>query len=308
MAVLARAGVPLRTSLERMKDRFSGRELEILRQRIDAGQPIGDAFIAAGFSSFECHLVIAGERSAHLDSVYQHLADFWSREFEMIETLVRHLYYPFILLNLAVLVGGLVNLVANSWPFVVLHLVMSFAWLYALCFILYTLVRISWQSEAAQAFWLSIPLIGRSFSTAYAYRWITALRIEYEAGIPLDDAAADAWRASGYAGREPLAREAKQALREGAELSGLVRKWLRLPRDWADFMETGEVSGALGAAFENIEAEAARSWKVAQEQMTQWVPKIVYFLILVTVGIQIIFTALGWWNQNVSGPLENALK
>jgi type II secretory pathway component PulF len=308
MAVLARAGVPLRTSLERMKDRFSGREIGILQQRIEAGEPIGDAFIAAGFSPFECHLVVAGERSARLDSVYQHLADFWSHQFEMADTLVRHLYYPFLVLNLAVLVGGLVNLVSSSWPFVVLHLIVSFAWLYAICFVLYTLVRVSWQSEAAQAFWLSIPLIGRALATAYAYRWITALRIEYDAGIPLDDATADAWRASGYAGREELAREARQALREGAELSVLARKWPRLPRDWADFIETGEISGALGATFENLEAEAARSWKIAQEQMTQWVPKIVYFLVLVVVGIQVIFIALGWWNQNVSGPIENALK
>jgi len=308
LAVLARAGVPLRSSLERLKGRLSGREIGILGQKINAGEPVGAAFTAAGFSPFECHLVAAGERSARLDSIYQHLADFWLRQLDMIEALTRQIYYPFIVLNLAVLVGGLINLASSSWPLVILHLIVSFIWLYAIGFILYTILRVSWQSEAAQFFWLSLPIIGRTLSTAYAYRWITALRLEYGAGIPLPEAAADAWRASGYVGREKFARDAQHALREGAELSTLLQGWRRLPRDWVDFIETGEISGALDTAFENLEAEAARSWKIAQEQMTQWVPKIIYFLILVIVGIQIVFTALDWWHVNVSGPISDALK
>ncbi|MCE0496756.1 MAG: type II secretion system F family protein [Methylacidiphilales bacterium] len=308
LAVLARAGVPLRSSLERLKDRFSGREVGILGQKINAGEPVGDAFTAAGFSPFECNLVAAGERSARLDSVYQHLADFWSRQLDMFGSITRHLYYPFIVLNLAVLVGDFIELVSSSWPVVIVHIIVSFAWLYGIGFILYTILRVSWQSEAAQAFWLRVPLIGRTFSTAYAYRWITALRIEYGAGVPMPNAAADAWRASGYAGREQLAREAEQALREGAQLSALVQGWRRLPSDWVDFIETGEISGALDAAFENLEAEAARSWKIAQDQMTQWVPKILYFLILLIVGIKILFLAMDVWQKNVGGPLNDALK
>jgi type II secretory pathway component PulF len=308
LAVLARAGVPLRTSLERLKDRFSGREIGILRQKINDGEPVAEAFTAAGFSPFECHLIAAGERSARLDSIYQHLADFWTRQLDMIGAVTRQLYYPLVVVNLAVLVGGLIQLVTTSWPVVLIHLVESFVWLYGIGFILYTLLRVSWQSEAAQSFWLRVPLIGRALSTAYAYRWITALRLEFGAGVPLPEAAADAWRASGYVGREELAREAEHALREGAELSALVQGWRRLPRDWVDFIETGEISGALDTAFENLEAEAARSWKIAQELMTQWVPKISYFLFLVIAGGWIVWIALDWWQVNVGGPLNDALK
>lgn len=308
LAVLARAGVPLRSSLERLKGRLSGREIGILGQKINAGEPVGDAFIAAGFSPFECHLVAAGERSARLESVYQHLADFWSRQLDMIGALTRQLYYPFIVLNLAVLLGDIIDSASGSWSLLIVHIVVSFAWLYGIGFILYTILCASWQSEAAQRFWLCLPIIGRTLSTAYAYRWITALRLEYGAGVPLPNAAADAWRASGYVGREQLAREAEHALREGAELSALVQGWRRLPRDWVDFIETGEISGALDTAFENLEAEAARSWKIAQEQMTQWVPKIIYFLILLIVGLKILFLALDVWQKNVTGPINDALK
>jgi general secretion pathway protein F len=308
LAVLARAGVPLRTSLERLKERLYGHEIEILRQKINAGETVGEAFTAAGFSPFECHLVAAGERSARLDSIYRHLAEFWSRQLDMIGALIRQLYYPLIVLNLAVLVGNLLQLVSSSWPLVILHLVVSYIWLYGTGFIVYTLLRVSWQSEAAQSFWLRIPLVGRALSAAYAYRWITALRLEFGAGVPLPEAAADAWRATGYAGREKLALEAEQGLREGAALSTLVQGWRRLPRDWVDFIETGEISGALDTTFENIESETARSWEIAQDLMTQWVPKISYFLFLLIVGGWIVWIALAWWQTNVSGPMHDVLR
>ena len=287
LAVLARAGVPLRTSLHRLRERISGREMAVLTQKIDAGEQVGEAFAEARFSPFECHLVTAGERSGHLETVFQHLSEFWARQHEMIHALIGQLYYPLAVLHLTILVGALIEFTVSSWPVALVHLIWNLAWIYAIGFVLYTLVRASWQSDAAQRFWLSLPIIGRTLSTAYAYRWITVLKLEYGSGIPMPDAVADAWRASGYAGRNQLADEGREALREGGELSILVQRWRQLPRDWVDFIETGEVSGALDTALENLEAEAARAWKIAQQRMTEWVPKIIYFLILLIAAAQI---------------------
>jgi len=288
LAVLTRAGVPLRTGLPRLQDRIKGREMNVLVEKISLGQSLGDAFIAAGFSPFECHLVTAGERSAQLDTVLQHLSDFWARQRQMFQALTGQLYYPALVLILSFLVGALVDFVASSWMVAVAHLVETMAVWGTVIFVIYTLIRVSWKSDAAQRFWLALPLVGKTLSTAYAYRWITALKLEYSAGIPMPDAVADAWRASGYAESDRFAEEGQFALREGGELSGLVQKWKRLPRDWVDFIETGEVSGALETAFANLEAEAARSWDLAQKRMTDWMPKIIYFFILLIIAVQII--------------------
>ena len=48
------------------------------------------------------------------------------------------------------------------------------------------------------------------------------------------------------------------------------------------------MSGALETAFTNLEAEASRAWNLAQQRMTEWLPKILSFLILIVVGDQII--------------------
>jgi type II secretory pathway component PulF len=288
LAVLVRAGVPLRDSLQRLRERISGGEMAILAQKISAGAMIGDAFAAARFSPFECHLVIAGERSAQLETVFQHLSEFWTRRLEMRQALITQLYYPVAMLHLALFVAALSELAIGSWAQVEVRLVEYFTAFYAIGFAAFFLIRLTWPNEGAQRFWLRVPIIGGALSAAFGYRWITALKLEFSAGIPLPDAVADAWRASGYAGSERLAQEGQAALREGAQLSALVQRWKRLPRDWVDFIETGEISGALETALENLQAEALRASALAQQRLTEWTPKIVSFLILLLVGALVI--------------------
>lgn len=292
LAVLTRAGLPMRTGLQRLRERISGHQIAVLAEKISEGEMIGDAFAAAGFTPFECHLITAGERSAQLDAVFQHLGEFWSRQRQMFRTLVRQLYYPAVILIVALLLNAVVDLVFSSTEVAIFHLAEAMVGYGFGGFVIYTLVRVSWSSDAAQRFWLALPIIGRALSTAFAYRWVTAVKLEYSAGVPLPDAVADAWRASGYASGKRLAEEGRAALLEGAELSTLVQKWRQLPRDWVDFIETGEVSGALETAFANLEKETAFEWDLAQKRMNDWVPKIVYFIALLIAGAQIAFILL----------------
>jgi general secretion pathway protein F len=287
LAILARAGVPLRASLQRLQDKIPGREVKILSKKLEDGLPIGEAFAAAGFSPFETHLVIAGERSAHLDDVFEHLSEFWDRQREMVRAIVNQLYYPVAVLVFSIVVSGIIEAVATSIPVAVIHGVEHLALLVAGGFIITVLIKVSWHSEAAQGFWLSLPLIGSTLSAAYAYRWIMALKLEFIAGISITQAVADAWRATGFVGRERLAREGQAAMYEGVQLSALVKRWKRLPRDWVDFIETGELSGKLENAFTSLEAEAARTWTNAQKRLADLLPKIIYFGILLIVAAQI---------------------
>lgn len=288
LAVLVRAGVPIRASLVRLKERIAGGEVAVLSEKVNAGERIGEAFAAAGFSPFECHLVTAGERSAQLDTIFQHLSEFWARELEMRQALIRPLYYPLAVLHLAVLLLSLLEFTGSAaWPVILVHFIMRMAFLYAFMFVVYTVVRVSWSSPVMRRVWLRVPIVGGSLKTAYAYRWITALKLEFSAGISLARAVGDAWRASGYIGCERLAEEGEQAMREGTDLSKLVLRWKQLPRDWIDFIETGEISGAFEATFKKLEEEAARAWKLAQERMADWLPKIVYFFVLLIVAVMV---------------------
>lgn len=283
--MLVRAGLPIRAGLQRLKERMSVREVAILSEKVNAGERIGDAFAAAGFSPFESNLVTAGERSAHLDTIFEHLSQFWARELEMRQALLRPLYYPLVVLHLAIVVWAVVEFTTMPIPVVIVHFIMRMALLYVVGFIVYTLVRVSWSSEGMRHIWLRLPIIGSSLTTTYAYRWITALQLEFSAGISLSRAVGDAWRASGYVGSARFAEEGEREMRTGTSLSTLVQRWKQLPRDWIDFIETGEISGAIEASLKNLEAEAARNWTLAQQRMADWLPKIVYFVVLLIVAV-----------------------
>jgi len=202
----------------------------------------------------------------------------------MRQALIRPLYYPLAVLHFAVVIWGVLDAVTASLPEAIVHTILRFAALYVLGFVAYTLVKVTWSSAGMRRFWLWIPIIGNSIKTAYAYRWISALKLEFSAGISLSRAVGDAWRASGYIGSDRFAEEGEEEMRQGVELSKLVTRWKQLPRDWIDFIETGEISGAFETAFANLEAEAARAWRQAQERMADWLPKIVYFVVLLMVA------------------------
>jgi type IV pilus assembly protein PilC len=287
LAVLVRAGLPIRASIDRLRERMSGRALTVLSQKIEAGERLGDAFAAAHFLPFECNLAVAGERSGHLETVFEHIAQFWQRELEFRQALIAPLIYPIVILNLAILLGSAIELFTVTWPVAVFHLVVRMMVLYVGGGLLFLLTRFMWSSPDFKRFWLYVPIVGRALRSAFAYRWITTLRLEFGAGISLYRAVGDAWRSSGFLDCERLAKEGEQAMLAGSNLSSLVAKWKQLPRDWADFVETGEVSGGFEAAFANLEAEAAHNWKIAQQNMANWLPKIAYFVFLIIAGIEV---------------------
>ena len=81
--------------------------------------------------------------------------------------------------------------------------------------------------------------------------------------------------------------EERQAMRDGVLLSALVERWRQLPRDWVDFIETGEISGALETAFISLEEEAARAWGLAQKRLTEILPKVLYFFVLLVAAAEV---------------------
>jgi type II secretory pathway component PulF len=284
LAVLMRAGLPIRASLDRLRERLAEKELVILAKKVTEGERLGEAFTQAGFSPFECNLVVAGERSAQLDSIFDHLAEYWNQQLAMRQAVIRPLYYPIAVLHFALIILAVVEGTTLPISTVVTHLVLRLALLYVGFAVIFVLARLSWKKDLVRRIWLRVPVIGNSLRTAYAYRWITALRLEFSSGISLAIAVGDAWRASGYVGAERLAVEGEQSMRQGIALSTLVQQWKKLPRDWVDFIETGEISGKLEEAFTNLQTEAATAWKLAQERMADWLPKIIYFGILLIVG------------------------
>jgi type IV pilus assembly protein PilC len=303
IATLIRAGVPIRASLERLRKRGLGSEVAGVFKRIDKGERLGEAFAASGFSDFESHLVGAGEHSGQLDAIFDHLSEFWAREREMYWAMVAPMIYPIVLVHLSLIVWAILDFNTLGQTVATIHFIERMAFFYAACFVIYVLVKASWPSPVMRTFWLNVPIIGGALKAAYAYRWITALRLEFGAGISLYRAVGDAWLASDFVGCKNRAKEGSEKMLAGAHLSELVKKWRQLPREWVDYIETGELSGDLVGTFNTLQAEAATRWRRAVDRMTEWIPKIAYAAVLVIVG----FIVYKLYYQAVVAPIYSAI-
>ena len=283
---MARAGVSLRQSLLNLADRFPHAEVRRLSEGIQNGEGTALAFERAGFRPFETSLVEAGEKSGRLEVIYQQLATFWKEELELQSAVKRRLIYPLFVLHLAAFLGPIMQM-TESFIGYIFGVFLRLAVMYGLAIAAYVWVQLTWKMAAGQRRWLRTPLIGPAIRDTYAYRWTLVLSLEFSSGIALPLAVADAWKATGYHGREARAVEAQRRLEEGETLSALMKEWPQFIPDWRGYVETGEFSGKLEETLAMLRDQGQAEWKRSQETLSEWLPKLLYFGVILLVLIQI---------------------
>ncbi|MEM1059718.1 MAG: type II secretion system F family protein [Verrucomicrobiota bacterium] len=289
LATMLGAGIPLHQAVEKVLASNPASELRVLLHQLLQGDRAAEAFAAAGFEEFEQNLVNAGERGGRLDDVFRALSLYYQRELAVSRAIKTALVYPISVLNLIALIGPLPELVLKSvWSYLASALTSLFV-IWSLLIGVYVLVRSTWNLEAAQFFWLRLPLVGGFLRATYQYRWIVALRIELNAGIGFAPAAADAWAATGFARRTDRAREVVARLQEGERLSTAMVGWPELPSDWAEYMATAEESGKIVETLGQLEALALDNWKHAQDVLARGMSTFLYFALILAAGF-FVFT------------------
>jgi type II secretory pathway component PulF len=86
-------------------------------------------------------------------------------------------------------------------------------------------------------------------------------------------------------------------LNEGEHLSTLFVRWRQFPEDWLGYLQNGELAGKLEESFIFLRDEAERDWQRAQETLNEWIPKILYGLMILIVMAQIFLAYLRQFNQ-----------
>jgi type II secretory pathway component PulF len=292
MTTLTKAGVPLRTSAERIRERMPRPAIENLIRSLDQRSDAREAFEAGGFSPFEVNLVAAGERGGRLEGTFALLAEYYRKEQDIRRSILGALIYPGLLLHVAAFVIPLPKWMLQGLFTYVVDVIWNLGVVYAVAIACYEAIRLTWRAPGMQNIWLLFPLVRRFLRATFAYRWIVALRMEILAGIPFYQSAADAWRASGYADAGALAEDAVRGMQQdGLPLSRLILRWDRLPPEWADYLATAEYSGKIDETLATLETLAESEWRRAQNVMAKWVPRILYFLILFVVALQIFRAA-----------------
>lgn len=274
LAGLVGSGLPLERALTALTDEASDpRQRELLahlRAEVNAGSPFARALAGAPreFDDVYRAVVGAGEQSGQLGLVLDKLADDLEERQELRGKLIGASLYPAIVSLVAVvivvfLVTYVVPQVASVfaggkralplltvWMLATSAFVRSWGWLVALGLAggiatLLVMRRNDAFRERFDAFWLTLPLVGRLARGYNAARFAGTLAMLAGAGVPILKALQAASETLSNRAMRGDAMAALVQVREGAPLASALAGKKRFPGLLAMFARLGEQTGQL---------------------------------------------------------------
>jgi len=306
LAQLTDAGLTLRSALESQQSHPPARWLREPASRLlgylKEGGTFGEAVAASPqwVPPFDAALLDAGEQSGQLPSCFKLLANHYAERARLARDVLSNLAYPLLLFHLAVLIGPVSLLVFGNFGAYLRTVGMTLLPVYAVLLVVLCVAG-SRHGERSRGIMESIanriPLFGSARRNLALSRLSLSLHALLNAGVPI----VRAWPlAAAASGSIHLKREVASwppLIDEGLTPAQLLAESKRFPELFTNMYSTGEISGT-------IDDSLARLQRLHQERGTSqfrviadWLPKIVYFIIVIYVAYCIITAYTAHYNQ-----------
>ena len=300
-----RSGSALPSALEmlaRNTPRRLGDFLNGLNSRIKEGEPLGEALLRQQprVTAMEASIVTASSLGGRLD----HGCDQLARYFEALERarreMVGGMMYPLLVLHFAPFVFA-IQIAFNSGAIPFLEAVgEKLLFLYAIGGAIWFL----WLglNEAARTNvtidWLlgRIPGIGPVRQKFALARFFAMLDAQLEAQVNVWDAFANAARTSDSARIVGRARSAMPALQSGSSLGEALAANKVLPEEYVRSLSIAEQAGELDAELTRAAQQSEEMAVAALKRWSEWLPRLIYFGVLLYTAYQIIMWYLNYFS------------
>jgi type II secretory pathway component PulF len=301
LAQLMRSGSALPTALDLLaRDASSSmaRFLGALRDRLNAGAPLGEAILSQHVTAMESSIIAAAERSGHLDRGCEQLARYFGALVKARGEVWKRMLYPLVMLHVCVLMmkvslfftaSAAAFLIAVLKPLAEIYLIVGAVWLW--WFILNEAAR---TNAAADTFLSLIPGLGgvrRKFALA---RFFATLDTQLDAAVNIWDAFANAARASDSARIVAGARAAMPELQRGEKLSEALSRHKVIPVEQLRAFRVAEQTGSLVEQLTDLAQRAEAEAVATLDRWAEWLPRILYALVLFYCGWQIVSYYAGY--------------
>ena len=261
---------------------------------IAAGEPMSDAFarFPRVFPADHVRLIRLAERSGSVDTMLGDLADYAAEMLRARGALLSGLALPAAIVHVGALVLPLPGLVlGGSLGGYVATVVSTLILPWALAGSVFAFVRYG-SAGALDGVLSRLPYVADTWRDLEYWRTTTALRLlsRTHLGVP------EMLRFSAEGCRHvPLAsalrRAADAAERHGEPASVSLRTAGVLPPDVLALWQNGEQTGRLDATFDRLAARFADSFQRRVQALSQWLPRLAYFLVLFYFGVKVILLA-----------------
>lgn len=270
LSILTSSGVPLieaLTSLASEHKGFYGEMLIAVKERVSGGSSLCRAFedFSDYFPQFYTNMVMAGEQSGTLDTVFASLADFLEKQNAIKAKVRAAMIYPLLMMGVSIVVLSflftfvipkIVKIFRDtkgSLPFITVLLIfasnlfINYWWALtggaAAAYIAIT-KNIKKHRLAFDRLVLKLP--GDIIQSLYYARFARTLGFLLAGGIPILKALKLASKSTGNLGLEAVICKAEQSIAEGHRLSATLEGF---PPVFVQLIATGEKSGRLPDAL-----------------------------------------------------------
>jgi type II secretory pathway component PulF len=299
LAQFSRSGIPLSGALEmlcRSPQREIGNQLRALRDNFRASGDAGRAFRDAGFSESDAAIIKAGEETGRLDTVFLELGAYYHQLAEARGTVIAKSIYPILVLHAgavllaippAILDGHWTTFLAQSLP-----ILATFYVAVALGTILWKTARaLLARNVAAARVLMRIPVLGNFLGNWTAWKFASILSLYVGAGGGLLRAFETAAASCENAVIKSASLSALSAVQRGRGLAEAFREQRGIPKLLERSIEVGEHTGRLEEESRRA-AEILKSKTLgALDALAQWMPRILYLLIVLFTVWRILAAA-----------------
>ncbi|HUF62363.1 MAG TPA: type II secretion system F family protein [Verrucomicrobiales bacterium] len=302
---LLRAGFPLEQALKTLQQQklpASHRHfIEIVQRGIAEGKSIAESVqvLSPEVSQLEVSLIEAGERGGKLPDVFRQLGDYFHRLRVARQAVVTQLVYPFALFHAGVVLGALprmfrYGLSMETWGPMVVALAVLYG-LLAAVIVLKKPVRIrASRDPRLDGILLKLPLFGRVRLYYALERFCRVFQIYLLAGIRPSRALLAAGEASQSGSVLESAEDMSRQVELGLMLGPLFRLEPVFPQDFAVTMATAEEAGTLDEELGRWARLFTLQGEEALEQLKVWLPRAIYFCIVIYMAWLILSMGLGY--------------
>ena len=235
------------------------------------------------FPQLDVMLIEAAETSGNLPDCLQRLAEWHEFRQSLKRILGSGMMLPMLVFHAAAFIvpfpAWFLGHMSSSQY--LLQVASTLAVLYVPAAVIWAIVRLTPKTgllrRLLDGFILKIPLVGRAFRQLALSRYCRVFHMLYKAGIPITQCTEFAAEATGNVVFAGWLKGATDSAKAGHSVSdGFSRQ---LPIEFRDAWQVGEESGQLDNVTERLAKMAADSSKILFAEVSQWLPRIIYFFI-----------------------------
>jgi len=274
-----------------------------LMYHLDQGSTFSQSLrtVEGWLPTFDLALLEAGEQSGRLPQCFKLLAQYYTERAQLARQVIQDLAYPVFLFHFAILIkpfptlfltGNVTNYLAQT------------VGVFAPIYLVVALILFASQGRHGES-WRAlmekisrwIPLLGPARRALSLSRLAAALEALINAGVPI----IEAWELAAGASGSPALRHAVLAWKPQVEAGTTPAEALSesgaFPELFANMYNTGEVSGQLDDGLLRLQKYYQEQGSRQMKAFSQWVPKIIYFAIVLMIAYQIVSFYTGYYRK-----------